>query len=325
MGIRHLNKYLKDNCPNSIRPVNMSDLNGKIIAVDISIYLYKYESDDVLLENIYLMISIFIYYNIIPIFIFDGKPPIEKGALLQQRRENKNNAKAEFEKIRAKLDANPDADEDDKQEMIAAMDQLKKQFIFINREKIEKVKELIRAYGATYYDAPGEADELCAMLVSKKKAWACMSEDMDLFVYGCPRVIRYFSLSGHNAVLYYMKGILQELKMSQEEFRQLCVLSGTDYNIHANGDKSNIHLDQTLKLFNKYKHQTGISMSFYTWLNQNTDYISDNDLLVKINDMFDLKNYNCNLELFKKLKIMNGPVRRDCIEYIMKDEGFIFV
>ena len=113
--------------------------------------------------------------------------------------------------------------------------------------------------------------------------------------------------------------------MSQEEFRQLCVLSGTDYNIHANGDKSNIHLDQTLKLFNKYKHQTGISMSFYTWLNQNTDYISDNDLLVKINDMFDLKNYNCNLELFKKLKIMNGPVRRDCIDYIMKDEGFIFV
>jgi hypothetical protein len=40
------------------------------------------------------------------------------------------------------------------------MDQLKKQFVQMNKEKIESVKSLIRAYGATYYDAPGEADEL---------------------------------------------------------------------------------------------------------------------------------------------------------------------
>jgi flap endonuclease-1 len=224
MGIRHLNKYLREKCPNSIRCVNMSDLNGKIIAVDISIYLYKYESEDALMENIYLMLSIFIYYNIIPIFVFDGKPPAEKYALLQQRKENKLNAMTQYEKIKEKLDVD-DIDEDEKQEMLTTMDHLKKQFIFMNRDKIEKVKELIRAYGATYYDAPGEADELCAMLVAKKKAWACMSEDMDLFVYGCPRVMRYFSLSSHNAVLYYMKGILQELHMSQDEFREICVLS----------------------------------------------------------------------------------------------------
>ena len=49
-----------------------------------------------------------------------------------------------------------------KQYIISTMNQLKKQFVQINKEKIEKVKSLIRAYGATYYDAPGEADELCA-------------------------------------------------------------------------------------------------------------------------------------------------------------------
>ena len=301
----------------------MSDLNGKIIAVDISIYLYKYESEDALMENIYLMLSIFIYYNIIPIFVFDGKPPAEKYALLQQRKENKLNAMTQYEKIKEKLDVD-DIDEDEKQEMLTTMDHLKKQFIFMNRDKIEKVKELIRAYGATYYDAPGEADELCAMLVAKKKAWACMSEDMDLFVYGCPRVMRYFSLSSHNAVLYYMKGILQELHMSQDEFREICVLSGTDYNINANGvNKHEINLDQTLKWFHKYK-KTETSVTFYTWLN-NTDFISDNDLLKKINQMFDLRSYNCNLEIFKKVKIINGPVRNNCIEEIMKDDGFIFV
>jgi hypothetical protein len=65
-------------------------------------------------------------------------------------------------------------------------------------------------------------------------------------------------------------------------------------------------------------------VTFYTWLN-NTDFISDNDLLKKINQMFDLRSYNCNLEIFKKVKIINGPVRNNCIEEIMKDDGFIFV
>ena len=95
------------------------------------------------------------------------------------------------------------------------MDQLKKQFVYITHEKIEKVKELIRAYGATYYDAPGEADELCALLVIKKKAWACLSEDMDLFVYGCNRVLRYLSLNNQSFVLYHTKGILSSLNMTQ--------------------------------------------------------------------------------------------------------------
>ena len=64
MGIRHLNRYLKENCPDSIRCINMADISGKRIAVDISIYLYKYEAEDVLLENMYVMLSIFRHYNI---------------------------------------------------------------------------------------------------------------------------------------------------------------------------------------------------------------------------------------------------------------------
>ena len=36
----------------------------------------------------------------------------------------------------------------------------------------------------------GEADELCAKLVIKRYAYACLSEDMDLFVYGCNKIMR---------------------------------------------------------------------------------------------------------------------------------------
>jgi len=323
MGIRNLNRYLRDNCPESIHCINIADLSGKRIAVDISIYLYKYETDNALIENMYVMLSIFRYYNIIPIFIFDGKPPPEKKALLIKRRECREEAQEEYNKLKKQLETK-DVD-DEKQEIVTAMIQLKKQIVQIGKEKIEKVKTLIRAYGATYYDAPGEADELCALLVIKKKVWACLSEDMDLFVYGCTRVLRYFSLIGHTAVLYYTKGILEELNMTQSEFKEICVLSGTDYNINADGKNDKLSLNYTIKHFRKYKQSSSLSSeSFYDWLLENTNYISDIDMLLKINKMFELVASNDKLDIFKDVKIINGPIRQDEIESIMKEEDFIF-
>ena len=203
------------------------------------------------------------------------------------------------------------------------MDQLKKQIVQINKEKVEKVKNLIRAYGATYYDAPGESDELCALLVIKKKVWACLSEDMDLFVYGCSRVLRYFSLISHTAVLYYMKGILEELDMTQTDFKEICVLSGTDYNTNADGNNNKVNLRQTFKHFHKFKTINN-SNNFYEWLTLNTEYISDISLLKHINNMFDLDSNQDNLRVFNNIKITNGPIKQSDIENIMKDEDFIF-
>jgi flap endonuclease-1 len=324
MGIRNLNRYLRDNCPESIRCINVADLSGKRIAVDISIYLYKYEAENALLENMYNMLSIFRYYNIIPIFIFDGKPPQEKKALLIKRQKDREEARIEYDKLKQQLETKED---DYKQDVIYAMEQLKKQIVHINKEKIEQVKTLIRAYGAIYYDAPGEADELCALLVIKKKVWACLSEDMDLFVYGCSRVLRYFSLIAHTAVLYFTKGILDELQMTQNEFKEICILSGTDYNINASNVGSNLKL--TIKHFKKYKilnnnDDLNKNGSFYNWLIENTNYIKDLDLLLKIYSMFNLENYSQKLDIFKNIKIVNGPIRQDEIENIMREDDFIF-
>jgi flap endonuclease-1 len=272
------------------------------------------------------MLSIFRHYNIIPIFIFDGKPPPEKRALLIKRKEDRQEAQEEYEQLKKQLTSLQESNDDDndKQDIISAMDQLKKQFVQINKEKIEKVKRLIRSYGATYYDAPGEADELCALLVIKKKVWACLSEDMDLFVYGCTRVLRYFSLIGHTVVLYYMKGILDELDITQTEFKEICVLSGTDYNINADGNNDKINLRQTFKYFHKFRNMNDDNIKFYDWLLQHTDYISDLDLLNNINKMFNLDVNHENLNAFNNIKIVNGPIRQDEIKNIMKDEDFIF-
>ena len=330
MGIKHLNKFFRTECGNSIKVISIAELSGKKIAVDISIYMYKYESNEALIENMYLMLATFRQYNIIPIFIFDGKPPAEKKALLEKRKIDKKSAEKEYNILKQKLEMN-NTNNEEKQELISNMDSLKKRFIYINREKIDQVKSLIRAYGATYYDAPGEADELCALLVLKNKVWACLSEDMDMFVYGCTRVIRYLSLFNHTAILYNTKEILEKLSLTQKEFREICVLSGTDYNIQNCNNNLKIipNLYETFKMFNKYKKEKekenenkNSKSDFYEWLKINSDYITDYELLQNIYNIFDLK--NIDFKIFETIKIVNTPINCENIKTILKIDGFIF-
>ena len=326
MGIKQLNRFLRDEAKESIKFISLSELSGKKVAVDISIYMYKYASEGTLLENMYLMLSTLRYYEIVPVFIFDGKPPPEKKNLLLKRKENKQEAEQEYNKLKKQLENNS-IDDIEKQEVITNMDILKKKFIYINKNDIDNVKQLIRAYGATYYDAPGEADELCALLVIKNKVWACLSEDMDMFVYGCTRVIRYLSLLNRTAVLYDTKEILNSLGITQKELREICVISGTDYNYNYNENNNDnddkLSLYKTLSYFKKY-HKEKSDLMFYDWLKKNTDYVKDYDKLLYIYSLFDLNNKQSKLTIFENIKIMNGQIIKEDVRNIIKAEGFIF-
>lgn len=319
MGIRFLNRFLQDNARSSIHLFNLNELSGKKIAVDISIYMYKFQAEHALIENIYLMLSIFRHYNIFPIFIFDGKPPSEKHELLEKRRQDKQVAKNEFNKLQHELENKQYTNESDKLEIIDNMNILKKKFVTINKNEFDNVKKLITFCGATYYDAPGEADELCVMLTIRKRVWACLSEDMDMFVYGCPRVIRYLSLSKHTAVVYDVDSILNDLGISQKQLRQICVLAGTDYNLGSSDTKNT--LNNVLKLFKKYI-KCNSNIDFYTWLNENNkNYIKNINFLLKINDMFDLNAKHLPID---NIEIVKKPIFKENVKSILKTDGFIF-
>jgi flap endonuclease-1 len=326
MGIKHLNRFLREEAQHCIKFISLAELSGKKIAVDISIYMYKYASEGTLLENMYLMLSTMIHYNIVPVFIFDGKPPPEKKELLQKRKEDKQEAEKEYNQLKKQLE-NKTIDDVEKQEVVNNMDILKKKFIHIGKNEVDSVKRLIRAYGATYYDAPGEADELCASLVIKNKVWACLSEDMDMFVYGCNRVLRYLSLLNKTVVLYDTKDILNSLGITQKELREICVISGTDYNYNENknddNSKKGSSLYKTLAYFKKY-HKENSEMGFYKWLKENTDYIQDYENLLNIYNLFELNQDHTHLTIFENIKIINGPILKEDIRNIIKIEGFIF-
>tara|TARA_Y100000816_G_scaffold236206_1_gene182010 strand:+ start:2349 stop:3305 length:957 start_codon:yes stop_codon:yes gene_type:complete len=317
MGIQYLNSYIKKNVgEQSLVKSSLRMLENRTIAVDISIYLYRYLAEGELIENIYNMLSIFYYYKIIPIFVFDGKPPIEKYNLIQKRNEEKSKARITYKKIQEELE-NTVSDKQ-KDTLIESMQILKKKFIKVENNDLNKVKNLITAFGFNFIEANCEADIICGKLVNKNIAWACMSEDMDMFLYGCSRVIRYFSMINHTVIVYNLKNILEELNLTFKEFKEICVISGTDYNI-----SNNTNLYKTLEYFKEYKeyNKTNKNLDFFEWLDNNTNYVDNIYCLYNIFYMFktdniELRDYNIN---FKK-----QDINFDMIKEIMKPEGFIF-
>ena len=228
MGIKSLNSFLKEKCKDSLHKIDFSELSGKKIVVDVSIYIYKFLEKSMLIENFYLMCMLFRNYNIIPIFVFDGKPPKEKGPTIMRRMKKKKENIIKYQILEEEM--NEITDLQKKKSFVRQITILKKKSISIKKQNLIDIKLFFDNYGIQWIVAPGEADIVCAHLVKTKKAYACLSEDMDLFVYGCPRVLRYMSLIHHNFIIYDIDKIIKKLNISIHHFQVICILSGTDYN-----------------------------------------------------------------------------------------------
>ena len=77
MGIKEINKFLVNNIKNGIKKRHLSYYRGKIVAIDVSIFLYRilYRNKDKHIEGFLNLISKLRKFKIKPIFVFDGKPP----------------------------------------------------------------------------------------------------------------------------------------------------------------------------------------------------------------------------------------------------------
>ncbi len=319
MGIKYLNKLIRNNCNNALKKVHFSTLRNKKLAIDISIYLYKYQLENTLIESIYLMISLFRMYNIIPVFIFDGKPPAEKIELLRERKEKKREAENRYKKLKELLN-DKDITKEEEQVILDDMENEKKNFVKISNSDIEQVKNLIRLYGVTYYDAPGEAEELCALLVKKNIVDGCVSEDMDLFLYGCSKVYRYLSLANSTLILYDTVEIMNCLKCNIEDFKTMCILSGTDY---YNFDVGNIN--KCFHFLNKFiasKYES----NFYSWLQYNNILNKDDlDTMSQIINLFNYSNILSKNKTNSAFTCKNINYNKHSLQLFMSEYGFIYL
>ena len=125
-----------------------------------------------------------------------------------------------------------------------------------------------------------------------------------------------------------MPKILKIIGINMTEFRQICVISGTDYNC---GSIPGHNLRTALNLFNQYKkyrqdaeeRNDVFAPDFYTWLHHTgNNYNFDYDRTMTVYNMFDTSTINCVPELLPPAKR-----RRDdeLLHEVMAHENFIFI
>jgi hypothetical protein len=109
---------------------------------------------------------------------------------------------------------------------------------------------------------------------------------------------------------------LDQIQMTKCEFRQVLVMSGTDYNKNSATD-----LRESVKRFREYKSESNSSLniSFYEWLK--TTKVLDLEELNKTYKMFELMPTNNDFIM----PIENSPKNENEIKKIMELEGFIYV
>ncbi|KAK7416374.1 hypothetical protein QQZ08_012031 [Neonectria magnoliae] len=94
-----------------------------------------------------------------------------------------------------------------------------------------QAKRLIRLFGFTDHDAPGEAEAECALLQQHGIVDAVLSEDVDTIMFGCTRTLRNWSGEGKgtNTPTHVSLYDITELGLDREGMVLIALMSGGDY------------------------------------------------------------------------------------------------
>jgi flap endonuclease-1 len=249
MGIKGLTQLIKQNSPESIETSTLHKLSGKTVGIDASLFMYKMlinvrRSNNSYFTNkdgkivshirgIFYKTTNYLAVNITPIYIFDGKPPENKGDVLKQRSDKVTNAKTQME--------NSELTEEQK-------NNLEKQTVRLTKEYIDDIKQLLDLMGVSYVQANGEAEAYASEMCRQGMIDYVVTEDMDTLAFGCPRMIRTCldkSIKRSDVIsIIDLESILKNFNVTYDQFIDICIMCGCDYceNIPRVGNKSAFNL-----------------------------------------------------------------------------------
>jgi flap endonuclease-1 len=219
------------------------------------------------IDGFYQLFMKLLRHNILPVMVLDGKAPPEKSSTLKKRAQKKaqtvNGIKQLQEDLMSLIDQSIVGTEDDPIKVEVGEIQTQKPMVKVELDqlmamykghplekqmlsKIEEIREaskhLIHFQSSCYDDiyqlcdlmkipifrAKGEADALCAKLSLTGQVNGVISEDSDNLLYGCRQLIRKVGW-GMEAEVIDLDVLLAELKITHDQFIDLCILTGTDY------------------------------------------------------------------------------------------------
>ena len=255
------------------KEIEISDLNGKIVAIDAFNTLYQFlttirQPDGTPLMNrqgkITSHLSGLFYRNINllqegvkPVYVFDGKSPELKQAEIERRKEVKRIAEQKYEEAKLKKD-------------IEEMKKYGGRFVKITDEIIEESKKLLIAMGIPVIQSPGEGEAEAATLARAKKVWAAASQDYDALLYGTPYLVRNLTSARRRKTaagiyidikleLIEFQDVLNKLQIDKDQLICLAILVGTDYNP---GGIKGLGQKRALEIVQKYKYPVEIFKYF---------------------------------------------------------------
>jgi hypothetical protein len=275
MGIKYLNRYMKTQCKSGISTKPLWKFRNKTLVFDTSIYLYRFLEENKLLENFFCMVSQCHKNQITPIFVFDGKPTDAKSEVLMERYYRRKAASLEYQEYQQLLESEQSDSMTVEERIVleAKMEMCKKESTKVTGKHIQDVRNLLESMEVCCLDALEEADVLCAYLVKRKIAWACVSDDMDMFVYGCQRVLREWNVEKEEVQLYDRNVIIKQLNVQDSEsFSAILILLGTDYQQLLGKNTRPMGVQYAFHTYHVYLKQQKKSMTKYGGRNRNQQY-----------------------------------------------------
>jgi flap endonuclease-1 len=182
-------------------------------------------------------------FDIRLVFVFDGRPPVEKTAEIARRRTVRERYEAEAAEARHAGDF---ARAYSKSTMTSRL----------TVEMVADAKELLRLMGLPVVQAPSEAEAQAAHIARRGDVWAAASKDYDALLFGAPRLVRFLTISGREFLpaqrtsrpitpeLIDLQRMLDELGITRAQLIDLGLLVGTDFHpgIHGIGPKKALAL-----------------------------------------------------------------------------------
>ncbi len=245
------------------KEIALSDLKGKVIAIDAYNTLYQFLSiirqrdGTPLLDShgeITSHLSGFLYRttNLIeegirPIFVFDGEPPAFKNGTIEERKKIREKAAEKWDEARTR------GDDDAAFKHAQASSR-------IRGNMIEDTKLLLDYMGIPVVQAPSEGEAQASLIVKEGDAYAAGSQDYDALLFGAPIVVRNLTVTGKRKLpgkgvllevipeLINLEEGLKGLGISLEQLIDIALLVGTDYNEGIKG----IGPKKALKLIKKH-------------------------------------------------------------------------
>ena len=274
-----------------IKTIPLNTIEGKVIYVDIILYIYKYvigirksgcdikSNDGKIINHIHAITKIiknFTDHNIFPVCVFDGKAPIEKEETIHKRHER---AEISIEKcneiIIKKNDENNDNDDKNDNDNDEYIKYFKRSFVLTQR-MIQECKDFLDYAGIPYVNSYTEADPQCVALNHYYKyiSSGIYSEDSDIILYGGD--ILYHNLDMKNNKISYIdyNSIINFL---QKKVDNICI----EHNLIKKEVNRNNFIDFSIIMGNDYCNGIRISGK------NNRDKLLE---LFTIND-FNMKNF----------------------------------